>query len=142
MPQSALDDAFRQVTRPESPNPTVNNHRFHRLLVEGVPVIHPADDGRTAYAHARLADFDDAAADRSAVEVMGDERLAFIAKELIQAVRKNVSIDWTLRRSARARIRIVVKRILRRYGYPPDLQEAATRTVLEQAELLAAEWAV
>jgi type I restriction enzyme, R subunit len=57
-------------------------------------------------------------------------------------VRKNVSIDWTLRQSARARIRIVVKRILRRYGYPPDLQEAATRTVLEQAELLAAEWAV
>ena len=56
-------------------------------------------------------------------------------------MRKNVSIDWTLKQSARARIRIVVKRILRRYGYPPDLQEAATRTVLEQAELLAAEWA-
>jgi type I restriction enzyme R subunit len=73
---------------------------------------------------------------------MRDEQMAFIAKELIQAVRKNVSIDWTLRQSARARIRIVVKRILRRYGYPPDLQEAATRTVLEQAELLAAEWAV
>ena len=73
---------------------------------------------------------------------MRDEQMAFIAKELIQAVRKNVSIDWTLRQSARARIRIVVKRILRRYGYPPDLQEAATRTLLEQAELLAAEWAV
>jgi type I restriction enzyme R subunit len=88
-----------------------------------------------------LAFYDALANNQSAVEVMGDEQLAFIAKELIQAVRKNVSIDWTLRQSARARIRVVVKRILRRYGYPPDLQEAATRTVLEQAELLAAEWA-
>ena len=73
---------------------------------------------------------------------MRDEQMAFIAKELIQAVRKNVSIDWTLRQSARARIRIVVKRILRRYGYPPDKQEKATRTVLEQAEVLCRDWAV
>jgi hypothetical protein len=62
-------------------------------------------------------------------------------RELIPAVRKNVSIDWTVRESARARIRIAVKRLLRRYGYPPDLQEAATQTVLAQAELLAGEWA-
>ncbi len=72
---------------------------------------------------------------------MGDEQLAFIAHELIEAVRKNVTIDWTVKQSARARIRIIVKRILRRHGYPPDLQEAATNTVLEQAELLAADWA-
>lgn len=72
---------------------------------------------------------------------MGDEQLAFIARELIEAVRKNVTIDWTVKQSARARIRIIVKRILRRHGYPPDLQEAATNTVLEQAELLAADWA-
>jgi type I restriction enzyme R subunit len=56
-------------------------------------------------------------------------------------VRKNVSIDWTVKRSARARIRIAVKRILRKYGYPPDLRESATDTVLAQAELLAADWA-
>jgi type I restriction enzyme R subunit len=74
-------------------------------------------------------------------QVMGDEQLAFIARELIEAVRKNVTIDWTVKQSARARIRIIVKRILRRHGYPPDLQEAATNTVLEQAELLAADWA-
>jgi type I restriction enzyme R subunit len=86
--------------------------------------------------------FYDALADsESAVEVMGDETLAFVARELITAVRKNVSIDWTVRQSARAKIRVVVKRILRKHGYPPDLQEAATRTVLQQAELLAAEWA-
>jgi type I restriction enzyme R subunit len=74
-------------------------------------------------------------------QVMGDEQLALIARELIEAVRKNVTIDWTVKQSARARIRIIVKRILRRHGYPPDLQEAATNTVLEQAELLAADWA-
>jgi type I restriction enzyme R subunit len=86
--------------------------------------------------------FYDALADNeSAVEVMGDETLAFIARELIDAVRKNVSIDWTVKESVRARIRITVKRILRKHGYPPDLQEAATRTVLAQAELLAADWA-
>jgi type I restriction enzyme R subunit len=72
---------------------------------------------------------------------MGNEQLAFIARELIEAVRKNVSIDWTVKQGARARIRVIVKRILRRYGYPPDLQESATNTVLEQAELLAADWA-
>ncbi len=92
---------------------------------------------------------DDLANNKRAVEVLGDDQLALfsvdknsiIARELIQVVRKNVSIDWTVKESARARIRIVVKRILRKYGYPPDLQEAATRTVLEQAELLAADWA-
>jgi len=88
-----------------------------------------------------MAFYDALANNHSAVEIMGDEQLAFIARELIEAVRKNVTIDWTVKQSARARIRIIVKRILRRYGYPPDLQEAATNTVLEQAELLAAEWA-
>ena len=59
---------------------------------------------------------------------------------LIPTVRKNLSIDWTVRERARARIRIAVKRVLRKVGYPPDLREAATNTVLEQAELLAGEW--
>jgi type I restriction enzyme R subunit len=85
--------------------------------------------------------YDALANNQSAVEVMGNEQLAFIARELIEAVRKNVSIDWTVKQGARARIRVIVKRILRRYGYPPDLQESATNTVLEQAELLAADWA-
>ena len=76
----------------------------------------------------------------SAVEVMGDEQLASIARELIEAVRKKGTINWTIRASARPRIRVAVKRILRRHGYPPDLQEAATHTVLEQAELLAGGW--
>jgi hypothetical protein len=56
-------------------------------------------------------------------------------------VRKNVTIDWTIRDNVRAQLRVLVKRILRKYGYPPDKQEKATRTVLEQAEVLSQVWA-
>ena len=76
----------------------------------------------------------------SAVKVLGDETLKTIARELVEAVRRNVTIDWTIRENVRARLRTMVKRILRKYGYPPDKQEKATRTVLEQAELLCADW--
>ena len=76
----------------------------------------------------------------SAVKVLGDETLQTIAQELVQAVRNSVTIDWTLRENVRAKIRVMVKRILRRHGYPPDKQEKATRTVLEQAEVLCREW--
>ena len=78
----------------------------------------------------------------SAEELMGDDKLKVIATELMMTVRRNVSIDWTLRENARARIRVIVKRILKRFGYPPDLQDAAVQLVLEQAETLSGEWAV
>ena len=78
----------------------------------------------------------------SAVQVLGDETLRDIARELVQTVRDNVTIDWTLRENVRANLRRLVKRILRKHGYPPDKQEQATRTVLEQAEVLSAGWAV
>ena len=78
----------------------------------------------------------------SAVEVLGDDKLRDIARELVTTVRGNVTIDWTLRENVRANLRRLVKRVLRRYGYPPDKQEKATRLVLEQAEVLSAEWAV
>ena len=77
----------------------------------------------------------------SAVKILGDETLKTIAHELVEAVRRSVSIDWTVRENARAKIRVIVKRILRKYGYPPDKQEKATQTVLEQAEVLCKEWA-
>lgn len=77
----------------------------------------------------------------SAVKVLGDETLRTIARELVATVRRNVTIDWTLRENVRAHLRVLVKRILRKYGYPPDLQAKATETVLEQAEVLSAEWA-
>lgn len=65
-----------------------------------------------------------------------------IARELVEMVRRNVTIDWTLRETVRAQLRVLVKRILRKYGYPPDKQAKTTETVLEQAELLSAAWAV
>lgn len=76
----------------------------------------------------------------SAVKVLGDETLRTIARELVKTVRANVTIDWTIRENVRAQLRVLVKRILRRYGYPPDKQEKATQTVLEQAALLCTEW--
>ena len=69
-------------------------------------------------------------------------RCATIARELVETVRKNVTIDWTIRENVRAQLRVLVKRILRKYGYPPDKQEKATQTVLEQAEVLSADWAL
>jgi type I restriction enzyme, R subunit len=71
---------------------------------------------------------------------MGDEKLRVIAHELLMDLRKNVTVDWAHREGARARIRVMVKKILRKYGYPPDLQDAAVRTVLEQAELVSHLW--
>lgn len=87
-----------------------------------------------------LAFYDALETNDSAVRVLGDQVLRAIAQELVETVRKNLEIDWTLRESVRAKLRLLVKKVLRRHGYPPDKQEKATLTVLEQAELLSAEW--
>src|SRR3989441_7831853 len=88
-----------------------------------------------------LAFYDALETNDSAVKVLGDETLRAIARELVETVRGNVTIDWTLRENVRAQLRVLVKRILRKHGYPPDKQEKATQTVLAQAEVLSAEWA-
>jgi type I restriction enzyme R subunit len=75
------------------------------------------------------------------VKVLGEETLRTIARELVPTVRSNVTIDWTVRENVRAQLRVLVKRILRKYRYPPDKQERATQAVLEQAALLSSEWA-
>jgi type I restriction enzyme, R subunit len=87
-----------------------------------------------------VAFYDALASNDSAKQAMGDAKLKVIAAELITQVKKSVTIDWTLRESARARIKVMVKRILNRHGYPPDLQDDAVKTVLQQAELLCADW--
>jgi type I restriction enzyme R subunit len=89
-----------------------------------------------------LAFYDALETNDSAVKVLGDETLRTIAQELVATVRANVTIDWTVRENVRAQLRVLVKRILRKYGYPPDKQEKATQTVLEQAEVLSEAWAV
>lgn len=83
-----------------------------------------------------MAFYDALGTNDSAVKILGDETLRTIAREVAEAVRKNVTIDWTVRENVRAQLRVIVKRILRKYGYPPDKQEKATQTVLEQAEVL------
>ena len=88
-----------------------------------------------------LAFYDALETNDSAVQVLGDETLRDIARELVDTVRNNVTIDWTLRENVRANLRRLVRRILRRHGYPPDKQEQATQTVLEQAEVLSQDWA-
>ena len=88
-----------------------------------------------------LAFYDALETNDSAVKVLGEAALLAIARELTVQVRNNVTIDWTVRENVRAQLRVLVKRILRKYGYPPDMQERATLTVLEQAAVLSERWA-
>jgi type I restriction enzyme R subunit len=87
-----------------------------------------------------MAFYDALGVNDSAVKILGDETLRRIAQELIRAVRGNLKIDWTVRENVRAEMRVMIKRILRRYGYPPDKQAQATELVLEQAEVLCKDW--
>jgi type I restriction enzyme, R subunit len=112
-------------------------------------LIQLAKDMRAAHARGEelhlsedeLAFYDALETNDSAVKVLGEPTLVKIARELVDTVKKNVTIDWTLRENVRAQLRVYVKRILRKYGYPPDKQERATQLVLEQAEVLSATWA-
>ena len=88
-----------------------------------------------------LAFYDALEVNDSAVQVLGDSTLKDIARELVKSVRENATIDWTMKENVRAKLRVMVRRILRRYGYPPDKQDKATQTVLEQAEVIAKDWA-
>jgi type I restriction enzyme, R subunit len=74
-------------------------------------------------------------------QVLGDKTLKLMAHELVDMIRKNVSVDWTMRDSVQAKLRVMVRHLLKKYGYPPDKQEKATFTVLEQAKLLCENWA-
>jgi type I restriction enzyme R subunit len=89
-----------------------------------------------------LAFYDALETNDSAVKILGDEILCNIARELVAKVKQNTSIDWTIKESVRANLRVIIKRVLRKFGYPPDKQEKAVQTVMQQAELLAEEWAV
>ena len=127
-------------------------HRYANRAIEAAQVIEEliqlAREMRDANARGEalgltedeLAFYDALGTNDSAVRVLGDETLRDIARELVETVRKNVQIDWTLRENVRAKLRVLVKRVLRKHGYPPDKQEMATRTVLEQAEVLSEGW--
>jgi type I restriction enzyme R subunit len=93
-------------------------------------------------AEEELAFYDALETNDSAVRVLGEPTLRTIAQELVRTVRENVTVDWTARENVRAQLRVLVRRILRKYGYPPDKQEKATETILEQAALLSEQWAI
>jgi len=127
--------------------------RYQNRAIETAQVIEElialAKDMRAANARGEelelsedeLAFYDALETNDSAVKVLGEPTLKTIARELVASVRKNVTIDWTLRENVRAQMRVLVRRILRKYGYPPDKQEKATQTVLEQAALFSEAWA-
>lgn len=128
--------------------------RYQNRAIETAKVIEEliqlAKDMRAANARGEvlqlsedeLAFYDALEVNDSAVKVLGEPTLAGIARELVATVKKNVTIDWTMRENVRAQLRVIVKRILRKHGYPPDKQEKATQLVLEQAEVLSGEWAL
>ena len=112
-------------------------------LIELARDIHAADrrGEEEGLSQEEISFYDALAQNESAVDVMGNDHLRVIAHELLNSLRSNASVDWQHRESARARMRVLVKRILRKHGYPPDLQDAAVQTVLQQAEVLSARWA-
>ncbi|MHB1617759.1 MAG: type I restriction endonuclease subunit R [Metallibacterium sp.] len=127
--------------------------RYHNRAIETARVVEEliqiAKDVRAASQRGEqlgltedeVAFYDALETNDSAVKVLGDDNLRMIARELVRILRANVTIDWTRRETVRANLRVLVKRILRQYGYPPDKQEKATQTVLEQAEQLSGLWA-
>ena len=89
-----------------------------------------------------IAFYDALASHDTAEQVLGDDTLKIIAHELTQSIKENMSIDWNLRESARAKMRVIVKRLLKKYGYPPEISKQAVETVIEQAELMSEQLAL
>ena len=123
--------------------------KYHNRVIDALHVIEELiriakdlreepEDGLTDQ---EAALYDALADNASAVEVMGNEQLRIIASELVKAIRSSAGVDWWMHENRRAAVRVAVRRILRKYGYPPDLQDAAIKTVVQQAEALASELA-
>ncbi len=132
-----LDDAIKRYQ-----NRAIETTHVIEELSELAKAMRNADEIKSALGLTddEIAFYDALEVNDSAVKVLGDDTLRDIARELVRSVKANVTIDWTVRENVRAQLRVLVKRILCRYKYPPDKQEQATRTVLQQAELLAKEW--
>ena len=126
--------------------------RYHTNAISTIEVLQELIDLATEIREARnrgdeeglsadeIAFYDALADNESAVEVMGNDSLKIIAHELLSSLKSNITVDWSHRDSVRARLRVLVKRTLRKHGYPPDLQDAAIQTVLQQAEALSSQW--
>ena len=115
--------------------------RGRALGHESGPFLSPFRLNNIGLTDEEIAFYDALAENESARQVMGEPTLRVIAHELVVSIKDSVSVDWMHRETARARMRVLVKRLLRKYGYPPDLQDAAVQNVLQQAEALSLEWA-
>ena len=111
-------------------------------LIKIAQEIRASDEraGKMKLSPDEVAFYDALAMNQSAIEVLGDETLRELAQIIVKRVRKNTSIDWTIKENMRAKLRNIVRRLLKKYGYPPDEQKIATENILQQAELLADEW--
>jgi len=165
LPTAAREDALHQVQNLGLPALLSANRAFHKLLVNGVPVQYQNRSIETAQVMEELVEmakkfreaasrgaelglsddevrfYDALATNESAVKELTDETLKKIAHELTENLRKSITVDWAQRSSVRATLRLMVKRILRKYKYPPDLQDAAVELVLQQAQTLGESWA-
>jgi type I restriction enzyme R subunit len=117
-----------------------------QVLEELIALAKDVKKARTAGKESGLSDeeiafYDALAENKSAMELMGEPHLRVIARELLKSLQSNVTVDWMHREAARARLRVLVKKILRKYGYPPDLQDEAVQRVLRKAEELSADLA-
>jgi type I restriction enzyme R subunit len=121
--------------------------KYHNRVIDALRVIeeliHIAKDLREepedGLTDEEASLYDALADNTSAVEVMGNEKLRIIASELVKSIRNKAGVDWWMHENRRAAVRVAVRRILRKYGYPPDLQDSAIKTVVQQAEALATE---
>ena len=134
------DALGRRLDRPGRRDPeALPGHRTDRF---DQPADHADRRGEAlGLTEDEVAFYDALETNDSAVKVLGDQTLRTIAQELLKTIRNNITIDWTVRENVRAQMRVMTKRILRRYGYPPDKQARATELVLEQAEVLSRDWA-
>ncbi len=136
--EDLLDKAIRAYT-----NKSVETAQVIEQLIELAKKMREEKDRgvQLNLSEEEVAFYDALADNESAKQVLGDKTLKLMSHELVDMIRKNVTVDWTMRDSVQAKLRVMVRRLLKKYGYPPDKQEKATITVLNQAKLLCKDWA-
>jgi type I restriction enzyme, R subunit len=136
--EDLLDKAIKAYT-----NKSVETAQVIEQLIELAKKIREAQNRGVLLnlSEEEVAFYDALADNESAKQILGDKTLKLMAHELVEMIRKNVTVDWTMRDSVQAKLRVMVRHLLKKYGYPPDKQEKATFTVLEQAKLLCRDWA-
>lgn len=134
--------AFRNINFTPTGRPVIKIAEIKGGITAQTKFTDSEYDERYFIIEGDIAFYDALEVNDSAVALLGDKTLRLIAQELVKSVRNSITIDWTVRENIRAQMRVIIKRILRKYGYPPDMQARATELVLEQAEVLCKEWSI